>query len=308
MSQLAYQIRSLISQRTALRDTVGVCDDFTPAQNKRGSIKQHLQQATKESKPLLGNPAHPRLLLDECEQLIIPLCLTNHSAIAVVNFVVDDYKRKAIIEYFDAVQADLSDEHLVSLVAFFTENGYEVEYQCVSENLQKQGVDPHKLISFKAIDLVNAKANVAENLTKELLDYKPQSPINNAPEKRHHWRLWILATMLMSTVIYGGWEYLGFKAQVTGWMALLPANPLLVITSFAAVFWGGYLFVMGLKYLTRSRADALVQAYSATPDWCVLPKEPIPQQRTLFNAFQPKQDVTVQDRDLPLTKKKRSQP
>lgn len=250
MSQLDYLIRALVSDRQALRDAVGVCDDFQPSKHKN-SLKQHLQNATKESKPQLGNPAHPTLQLDECEQLIIPLYSSEHPAVAVVKFEVSDKQRQAIIQYFADSQADLNEEHLVSLVAFFTENGYEVEYQCISENLHKPSIDPLTLISYQAIDLVNHNANQAENLVEKLgseANSQESTVLQTLPNKKaYRWPLWILAAMLMSMPLYALWD----DIHVYQWMGMLPANPLLAIVACAGFFCGALLMVEGLKYLMR---------------------------------------------------------
>lgn len=335
MSQLASQVRTLISERKTLRDSVGVCDDFEPAQSKGITIKEHLRHATHETKPLLGNPAHKTLLFDECEQLIIPFCFDKQSSVAVVTFVVNEHKRQADIQYFDAKGADLADEFLVSLVAFFTENNYEVNYECVSEKIQKKGIDSSKITAYKAIDLVNSHVKLSENLAAALLagsdeegEAKTQSQekVTQQPSaKGYPWRVGLLAAMLVATAVYSGWNYLQpylsflipyasffsnyVQSQALGIAALLPANPILAIMACAAVFYAGWLLVSALRYLSRPRENEPPLPNPTTNPLRADPTEQS-QNKTLLHSYNTQMKVPLNDsanESLAETKKKRPQ-
>lgn len=269
MSQIASEIRALVASRKGLQDSVGVCDDFQVGK-KSLSLKAHLDTFTQEDTPLLGNPHHPKLLFDECEQLIVPLQFSDHCAVAVIKLSVEQDKRKAFIRYFDANGTDLADDQLVSLSTFFTENDYEVLYHCVSESIVKKGITPSKITCFKAIDLANLNADISENLSdtliesneseskesesieiKEQANEKQQPEKEQATEKSPASQFWFIMVLVLGLSIYLGFDYI--KPYTVTLMVLVPANPILAYIAFGGVFCAGWLILACLQHLGRER-------------------------------------------------------
>jgi hypothetical protein len=264
MSQIASEIRTLVASRKGLQDTVGICDDFQVGK-KAISLKSHLNTFTQDDKPLLGNSAHQKLLFDECEQLILPLEFADYSAVAVIKLSVKEDKRKAFIQYFDSKGTDLSDDLLVSLSAFFTENNYEVLYHCVSEPIVKKGIAATKIICFKAIDLANQNAGLSENLSATLIesnepDSKEKNPNNpvTAVDNPAENSFWLILLLAVGFTLYLGFDYV--KPYTVALMGLVPANPILAYITFGGVFCLGWLILALLQHISREREIPVVKS------------------------------------------------
>ncbi len=289
MSQIASKIRSLVASRKGLKDCVGICDAFQVG--KKGDIKAHLDSFTQEDKPLLGNPAHPELLFDECEQLIVPLEFADHFAVAVIKFSVKEDKRKAFIQYFNARGTDLSDDLLASLSGFFTENHYEVLYHCISGSIVKKGISDSKITCYKAIDLANQNAGISENLSATLVESKeetkeqktktPDSQNNKKQSEPTAQGSWLVILLAVGCVIYLGSDYI--KPYTAALMALVPTNPILAYMAFGGVFFLGWLLIAGLQHLSRERETPALKPRQVVKGDV---NETCAPQKRLLNAFE----------------------
>ena len=273
MSQIASRIRSLISQRKELQESVGVCDDYEVT-NKAISLKAHLNAFTQEDKALLGNPKHPKLRFDECEQLIIPIHFAKHVGVAVVKLTIEEEgNRKAFVQYFDGTGSDLADDLLASLGAFFTESDYEVLYHCVSETVVQENTK-NEITCIKAIELANRNVGI-----QEVIKISDETPaVLPAPvEKRFPW---LLITLALGGALYMGLDYL--QPYTAALMALVPANPLLAFIACAGVFYTGLLIVSCLQYLTREREAPMLRFRDKTVS--EIPKE-VASRKTFLKDF-----------------------
>ncbi len=322
MGQLATDLRLQISQSTVLQTSVGVCDAFNvmPSQNAL-LLKEHLTMFTQDNKPMLGNPAHPRLFFDECTQLLVPFIIGDHESIAVIKLSIGAKSRQAAIEFFDPTGCDLNSDHLAVLVAFFTENRYSVDYQCVSELLLIK--DLTKLTCYKALDMVNFNAGIPSNLVKTLLDkpaekppiipavitpavmanpveaakplepvkpieaVKPVEPTNPqatlAPASLIdlRWIVGMLATIAVPAALYLKYEYL--KEIVFMLANLLPADPLLAFAACGGVFFSAWLIVAGIGYLLSQNESTVLDKKLVTS--CIANFEESVRPKPILNAF-----------------------
>ena len=195
----------------------------------------------------------------------------------------EDGRRKAFIQYFDGTGADLADDLLISLSAFFTESDYQVLYHCVSETCAKNDITNEKITSIKAIELANLNAGIQEKIVvpveksepKETLvptPIQPQTPSRGFP--------WFLITLAIGGAVYMGFDYL--QPYTAALMALVPTNPLLAFIACAGVFCAGWLIVSCLQYLTREREAPTLRFRETTVS--AMPKD-LASQKTLLNAF-----------------------
>jgi|GEM_PF-6571379 len=303
MSQLALKIRSLVGQRTALQHSVGVCDDF-PALRKGLSLQQHLNTFTQEDKPLLGNPQHPELIFDECEQLVVPIAFTNHVAVAVIKLKLKKESKKAFIQYFDPTGADLPDDLLISLSAFFTESCYEVLYHCISEAIKEKGINHVTLTSCKAIDLASGNAGVIENLCASLIEVADEPPVATQvlpPEESIPGHTWLLVWLASGSAMYMGFDILQttLRPYVLTVMASIPANPILAFMACGAVFCGAWLIVGVLQHLTRNSAVASLKSVAANGLLPASAVETVTPTKAYLNVFDQAKNASQQKNKAP---------
>lgn len=311
MGQLATDLRLQISQSTVLQTSVGVCDAFhvMPSQNAL-LLKEHLTIFTQDNKPMLGNPAHPRLFFDECTQLIVPFQIADHDAVAVIKLGITSKSRQANIDYFDSSGSDLNTDHLAVLVAFFTENQYSVDYRCVSELIQIKGISQRLVTGYKALDLANRNAGISTNLVATLLTQAEEKPVEptkpvaevkpieatkpaekpvvpavgpTKPNASTTLR-WVGSgiAVLLASAIYMKYELL--KDGLLYLAGLLPANPLYAFMACGGVFFGAWLLVAALGYLLEKREPPALDKHLLASD---LEKSEVEltHSRSLLNAF-----------------------
>lgn len=328
MGQLATDLRLQISQSTMLQTSVGVCDVFhvMPSQNAL-LLKEHLTMFTQDNKPMLGNPAHPRLFFDECTQLIVPFQIADHDAVAVIKLGITSKSRQANIDYFDSSGSDLNTDHLAVLIAFFTENQYSVNYRCVSELIQKKGISQRLVTGYKALDLANSNAGISTNLFAKLLAQaeekpveptkpvaeakpiettkpvvevkpieatqpaeKPSDPAVRPTTPKASTRLrWVGSglAVFIASGVYMKYDLL--KDGLFYLAALLPANPLYAFMACGGVFFGAWLLVAALGYLLEKSDSATLDKRLLTSD---LEKSEVEltHHRSLLNAFTQQQE------------------
>lgn len=315
MGQLANDLRLQISQSKALQATVGVCDTFhVDLSQDKLRLKEHLALFTQDNKPMVGNPAHPRLFFDECQQLLVPFLIGEHPAIAVIKLGIGAKSRQVAIEFFDPTGCDLDKDHLAVLVAFFTENRYSVDYQCISELATIN--DLTNLTCYKALDRVNKNAGISSNLIERLVA-KPaeKSPIIPAvitsvvvakpveiakpvePAKLQEpakpleatipqatdlrWLVGMLATLAASAAIYFKYEYL--KETVFMLANFLPTDPLLAFAACGGVFFTAWLMVAGIGYLLSQNESPVLDKKPAASD--IVNFEEALRPKPILNAF-----------------------
>lgn len=149
------------AQETALRqkaDEVLANNNIT----EEKLFQWFLEAMTESTYNLLGNRFR------NCTQCIIPIRIDNgHYTTAVTHMTGRTTNKNANITYYDSKGHELYDTYQASLCAFFTDKGYDINYEDISENDQKyDGVNCGLFASLKSIDIANN--NVGHNET--LLD------------------------------------------------------------------------------------------------------------------------------------------
>lgn len=173
-----------LPERSALEDDIEALEERDWEERRRNAQEKALRQ--KADEVLENNGISDEILFHwfleamsdsannilknrfrNCSQFIIPLRINNnHYTTAVVQAKGRTRNNKSVdIRYYDSKGEDLDDSYQTSLLTFFTEKGYDVNYECISENEQKYENNNCALFAaLKSIDMANENVENDERL------------------------------------------------------------------------------------------------------------------------------------------------
>ncbi len=143
----------------ALNCSVKTCQTAICDIDKRLSLKCFLESMCENATIFDNN-------LSVCDQWIIPLFIDYHFTVAVIKFDKKSHLKFAFIKYYDSCGDDLPLYYQQQLITFFKHLGYNVKYQCIAEDIQKDNYNCGIFVTLKAIDIANSNINHPERLLK----------------------------------------------------------------------------------------------------------------------------------------------